>query len=252
VESLTAPSSLASTQPGELPFSNTDNAGNTEDDNLRGDDNRYQLVTEEATNAGYEDEDDSMGLSDSAEDDIDTVVDSSVASYGHKSTNTSQQHRRLQDSVSVHDEMERRKYSDRHLSYVKAKRLERKHKALDKDGGPDTIEDVMNLPGSHAPPARPQNLHHRDSEQQTIYDDFKHLNQLRLSMEKVLEDERAAHERAERKQEPGIFIASLDASQGSDKALKGSHIETFDTNNEKTLLVMSEDQYPTVRRNEWR
>ncbi|KAJ4322054.1 hypothetical protein N0V94_002633 [Neodidymelliopsis sp. IMI 364377] len=244
VESLTAPSSLTSTQSGELPFPNTDNAGNTEDDNLGGGDSRYQLVAEEATDAGYEDEDDSMELSDSAEDRIDTAVNSAVVSYGHKSTSTSQ-HRRLQDSVSIHDEMEKLKYSDRRLSYVGAKRLERKHRVLEKDGWPDTMEDVMNLPGSHAPPARPQNLRQHDSDQSTISDDIKHLNQLRLSMEKVLEDERVAHERAERKQESGVFIASLDASQGSDKVLKKSHIERFDTNNDKNLLVMSEDRYPT-------
>ncbi|KAJ4359326.1 hypothetical protein N0V95_002250 [Ascochyta clinopodiicola] len=160
------------------------------------------LAGNEATDTGYEDEDDSMELSDGVEEATARDAMDVPGHHASQSLLVSNANHRLQASVSAHDKKDGRRYGDgRSLSakYSKAKRQERNHTdpIVAKEG--DSIEG-------------------NDSDCQPIPDDIKQLNLMRLSMEKVLDNERVKQERASREREPGIVV--------SDHSVKHHHAIT--------------------------
>lgn len=191
----------------------------------------YHFVGGEATDTGYEDEDDSMELSEGGE--VDTAKKTVTSLGDPASPSVSKSDRRLQESVSVHDGKEKLRYSRGRRSSttkrIKAKWQEQKRiTPLEATGG-DTIEDVMNIPGKRAPPARPLDLGRRDSDHQ-VPGDINQLNRMRLSMKKVLEQERAEQEHAEGEGEPGVFITTSLSPEDLDE----SERDGFDADNEET------------------
>lgn len=195
----------------------------------------YHFVGGEATGTGYEDEDDGMELSEGGE--VDTAKKTVTSLGDPASPSVSKSDRRLQESVSVHDEKEKLRYSGGRRSSTtkraKAKRQEQKRiTPLEATGG-DTIEDVMNIPGKRAAPARPLDLGRRDSDHQ-VPDDINQLNRMRLSMEKVLEQERAEQEHAEGEGEPGVFITTSLSPQNKTEDLDESERDCFDADNKET------------------
>ncbi|KAF2627835.1 hypothetical protein BU25DRAFT_490998 [Macroventuria anomochaeta] len=221
--------------PIEQLFSNTDRTSSTVQG--RTDENEgYRFVSDEAADTGYEDEDDSMELSEGMEG---LTSRDTVSSLGDPaSPSVSKSDRRLQDSISMHDEKDRLKYTGHRSSttkHSKAKRQEQEHDDLAETTRGDTIEDVMNLPGKRAPPACPLDLGCRDLDRRPIPDDIKQLNRMRLSMEKVLEDERVEQERAEG-EEPGIFIPGFSPPHDMATGVDESGLDEFDADKEDTTV----------------
>ncbi|XPS93679.1 hypothetical protein M3J09_003022 [Ascochyta lentis] len=194
---------------GEQLFTNTDCTSDNIDCGAV--DDNHHLVGNEATDTGYEDEDDSMELSDSLED----IAAGDSVSVPEKYTlrTVSCSDRRPQDRVSTHDKKDRLRYSDRRslgAKYPRARQQEQEYKKSAETKEDDTVEDIMNLPGKRAPPARPQDLGRNNSDRQPIPDDIKQLNRMRLSMERVLENELVEQERRTCEQEPGVFLPGHD------------------------------------------
>ncbi|UPX11384.1 uncharacterized protein EKO05_0001990 [Ascochyta rabiei] len=202
---LLTPSRL---EPSEQSCANTDRTSSTIDRVTVDED--YGLAGHEATDAGYEDEDDSMELSDGVENATGRDAVNMPGDHASQSVSNSNSNLWLQDSIPTHDDKDRLRYSEcraLNAKYTKARRQEKERTkpAIPKER--DTIEDIMNLPGKRAPPARPQDLGRNDSDFQPIPEEIKQLNLMRLSMEKVLDDERVEQERATHEQESGIFVS---------------------------------------------
>lgn len=194
----------------------------------------YHFVGGEATDTGYEDEDDSMELSEGGE----TVTHQVVTSLGEPaSPSVSYSERRLQESVSAHDEKEKLRYSSGRRSSTtrrsKTKRSQQERAAPQDATGADMIEDLMNIPDKRAPPARPLDLARNDSDRQKI-DDIKQLTRMRLSTEKVLEQERLEQEHAESDEEPGVFISTVSGPQGQAQDDGESELDGFAADDEQT------------------
>ncbi|KAF3046406.1 hypothetical protein E8E12_007850 [Didymella heteroderae] len=170
------------------------------------------LVRGEATDTGYED--DSMELSEGVENSTGQVVSPLKEPA---SPSVSEPSRHLQESVSAHDEKEKLRYSSgRHSSTTKRSKTNEPQceRNVTQDAtASDTIEDVMNLPGKHAPPARSLDVGQPDSDRQAVPDDIKQLTYMRLSTEKVLAKEQMEQERAEAEKEPGVFISTVSGPQ---------------------------------------
>ena len=190
----------------------------------------YHFVGGEATDTGYEDEDDSMELSEGGE----TVTDQVVTSLGEPaSPSVSKSERRLQESVSAHDEKEKMRYSSGRRSSTARRTKTKRTTSRDAAAG-DTIEDVMNLPGKRAPSARSLDLGRLNSDRPAVPDDIKHLNRIRLSIEKVLEQERLERECAEGEEEPGVFVSAVLGSQDQAHHDEESELDGFAADDEQT------------------
>ncbi|KAJ4382835.1 hypothetical protein N0V86_002060 [Didymella sp. IMI 355093] len=195
----------------------------------------YRPTSGEDTGTGYEDEDGSMELSEGGE----VVTDEIITSLGEPtSLSVSKYDRRLQESVSAHDEKEKLRYSSGRGSAT-AKRTNTEYPGQERSTSQevttgDMIENVMNIPGKRAPPARPLDLGRGDSDRQAVSDDSKQLNHMRLSMEKVLDQERLEQERVEDEEEPGVFISTVPGPQGQAQDHEESGSDGFDADNERT------------------
>ncbi|KAF1932160.1 uncharacterized protein M421DRAFT_89513 [Didymella exigua CBS 183.55] len=200
----------------------------------------YHSVGGEATDTGYEDDDDSMELSEGIED---VIVKKAIISLGEPvSPSASKSDRRLQESISTHDEKEKMRYSSGRRSSTKRAKVKRpEHErttrldALDALGG-DTIEDVTTIPDNHAPPPplRSLDIGHSDSGRQAVPDDVQQLNRMRLSMGKVLEQELVEQEQTEGKDESSVFNTSSLASEDKAENPYESELDGFDADNERT------------------
>jgi hypothetical protein len=200
----------------------------------------YHCVGGEATDTGYEDEDDSMELSEGGG----TVTDQVVTSLGEfASPSMSKSERRLQESVSAHDEKEKMRYSSGRRSSTtrrtKTKRPQQERTTSRDATAGDTVEDVMNLSGKRAPPARSLDVGQSDSDRQAVPDKIKQLNHLRLSVENVLEKERLEQERAEGEEEPGVFVSTIPGLQDQAQGDEESELDGFAADDEQTQMRSS-------------
>lgn len=221
VGSASPPPTPSPLEPGKQLSANTDSTGSAVYDNVEKQDEACYVVGDEAADTGYEDEDDSMELSEGVVGV--TTRDSLDSLDGPASPIVSYFDRRLQDSVSLHDEKERLRYSSHRPSVAKHSRVKRLNQWRSKQIDvvqDDTIEDIMNLAGKSAPSARPLGLGRADTDSQTIPDDVKQLNRMRLSVERVLEDECNQQDRTAQKQEqdPGILNATLALRDSADNS----------------------------------
>jgi hypothetical protein len=195
----------------------------------------YQPISGEATSTGYEDEDDNMELSEGGE----FVTDEIITSLGEPtSPSVTKSDRRLQESVSAHDEKEKLRYSSGRRSSTakrtKTKCPEQERSTSQEVTTGDTIEDVMKIPSKCAPPACPLAPGRGDSDRQAVPDDLRQLNRMRFSMEKVLEQERLDQERAEDEDEPGVFISTVAGPQDQAQDHDESESDGFDADDEQT------------------
>lgn len=206
------PSTPSHLELNEQPFAKTDCMSSISH-NGTGEENGFQLADDEAADTGYEDENDSMELSEGVAGGY--KKGALLASDGHTSPTVSYKDRRLRESVSTHDEIEKLKYARQRrwsgAKPTKPKRVGQKHQGPIKVIEDDTIEDVMNLPGNLASPARPLEHGYGDLYRTLVPEDIKQLDRLRLTMEKVLENERADQEHAACEEEPGVSIPDPDA-----------------------------------------
>ena len=167
----------------------------------------YHFVGDEAAGTGYEDQDDSMELSECVEGA--TAGDTMTLLGEPASLSVSKSDRWLQDSVSTHDEKDRLRYRGRRSPTIKRLKLKRQEQKLNEPADVtegDTVEDVINLPSKRAPPAGPMDLGHSDSDCRPVPEDIKQPNRMRASMDTVLESDRIEQEWTEDKEEPGAFI----------------------------------------------
>lgn len=195
----------------------------------------HHLVGGEATDTGYEYENDSMELSEGGG----TVTGQAVTSLREPaSPYVSKSERRLQESVSAHDEKEKMRYSSGRRSSTtrrtKTKRSQQERTTPRDVTAGDTVEDVMNLPGKCAPPARSLDLGQLDSDRQAVPDDIKHPNRLRLSMEKVLEQERLKQERAGGEDKHGVFVSTVPGPQYQAQDDENLELDGFAADDEQT------------------
>jgi hypothetical protein len=197
------PSTPSPVELRDQPFVHSGRTSSTVNDRPAEEVDRYQLVGDEAE-TGYEDEDDSMELSEDGEDD--TVEDVMNLPSRHASPGTPYHGHSLRDRLLIPNEIEKLKQSNcrpSNESYME----------------PDWL-------------GLPQELGHTQTDRQPISDEIRERNQLRFLMEKVLGAERMDQECTTRKQEPGIFIPSLGASQFTTASLEESDLEAFDADNE--------------------
>ncbi|KAF3050287.1 hypothetical protein E8E11_009121 [Didymella keratinophila] len=229
---VSPPATPSPLEQGDRLFPDSDRAGTT---GAANEEDGYHFVGGEATDTGYEDEDDSMELSEGEE----TITDQVVTLLGEPaSPSVSKSERRLQESVSVHDEKEKMRYSSDHRSSTtrrtKTKRPQQERTASRDVTAGDTIEDVMNLSGKRAPPARWLDLGQLDSDRQADPDDIKHLNSMRLSTEKVIKQERLNQEGVEGEEEPGVFVPTVPGPQDQAQDDEDSELDGFAADDEQT------------------
>lgn len=196
----------------------------------------YGLVGGETTDTGYEDEDDSMELSESGE--VVTAEQSITALGEAASPSISKSDRRLQASVSAHDEEEKLRYSSGRRSSatkrMKTKRTDQKRTISQETTAGDTIGDVINYPSKCNLSALPLDLGRGHTDRQTVPDDIVRLNRMRLSMEKVLEQEYVEQELLKDSKEPGVFIATSTALELEAQHSEESDLDGFDADIEET------------------
>ncbi|KAJ8107604.1 hypothetical protein OPT61_g8750 [Boeremia exigua] len=178
----------------------------------------YQPVSGEATDTGYEDEDDSMELSDGSER---GTADHDFSSFNSPdSPSVSRSDRRLQDSVSTHDEKDRLIYNSRRSSVTKQLKVKRREQGSDHVAQGETLEGNRNLSEK------------RTSSEHSEPDGAKSLHGLRFSLEKVLEDDHVEQEHAEMGSEPGVSIVNIKEIHRIDD----SDLDGFQADNEETVL----------------
>ena len=234
VDHSSPPVSPGPIEEDEQLYSDTDRTGTSADGGADKNNGCYHLVSNETSDTGYEDEDGSMELSEGMKGD--TMETSNSASDSLVPPAVSCSNIWPQDSVSTHDNRDRlsRVGHDALIAeYQEAKRGEANHHYLTEPPERDTIEDCMNLPGKRAPPAHPQELDQNDLYHRPVRVGIKQTDRVRLSIEKVLENERAEQERATPEPEPGVFIPSTDAPRYSKtQAMEQQSLhETFNSDN---------------------
>lgn len=196
----------------------------------------YHLVGGEATDTGYEDEDNSMELSDGGE----TGTDQVITSLGEPASPfVSKSERRLQESVSLHDEKEKMRYSSGQRSSTtkptKTKRTQKgRTRSRDVEAG-GKVEDVMNLPGKCVPPAHSLNIRHPNSDRSAMPADIEKFNSDSSPLQRVFEQGHLEQKPAKSKevsrmlpvpgpqdQAPDGGNSVLDGSAANDKQTRSS------------------------------
>lgn len=181
----------------------------------------FHRIRDEVAYTDYEDEDDSMELSEGEQDSTTGGALHEPDELASPIVSTSDI--RLRESVTTHDEIEKLKYArQRRWSATKApkiKRSGRKYQQSNQEVGGDTIEDVVNIPGKLASAALPQDLGRRDSNRPPVSEDVERQNRMRLSVENILENERTEQENATSEGEPGVFISKPDIAQQETSSL---------------------------------
>lgn len=226
------PATPSPLEQNEQLFPNGDCTGTT---STTDDEDEFHSVRGEATDTGYEDEDDSMELSEGGE----TVTDQVVTSLGEPdSRSASKSERRLQESVSAHDEKEKIRYSGgRRSSTIRGTKIRRRQQERmtlrDVTAG-DTIEDVMNLPNKRVPTARLLDVGQLSSDREAVPDDIKQLIRASLSTERVLEQERLEQERAKGEDNPGVFVSTVPRPQDQAQGDEASELDGFAADDEQT------------------
>ena len=250
VSNNSPPATPSPLEPGEQLFLETGHTSSATNDDPQDEEEGYHLVDDEAADTGYEDEDDSMELSEGVEG---ITADDTLTQVGEPtSPSVSDSEPRPQDSVSTHSEENKVKYIGRRsTSGVSAKPVKFKRRVSERSGiintkQGDTIEDVMNLPDKRALPACPPDLSRGNSHRQPVPDDIEQLNRLRLSMEKVLEDERVEQEQAECIVEPGVFIPASSVPQDVTIGVAGSDVHGFDADNKRSIAEAPWTTYTKV------
>lgn len=207
------------------------------------DDDSYRFVGGEATDTGYEDEDDSMELSEGMEGA--TASDTLAVLNDPTSPSVSKSDRRLQDSVSTHDEKDRLRYTGRQSSVTKQPRTKRRKKSDKASAVPEgnTIEDITNLPEKRASTSRLSHLMNDDSDRHSESNgEAKPLNSLRLSLDKVVDKERVEQDPAELQEKPNsTVVRSLTVQDGTEEADK-LDFDGFDADKEDTTVVLTRVQ----------
>lgn len=168
----------------------------------------YQSFGGETTDTGYEDEDDSMELSEGTEcamaSDTLAVRNDPTLPYDSKYD------RRLQESVSTHDEKERQRYSGQQTSIPKQPKSRRRGKSDIKANAStegDAIRNGTNLPGERVATSRHSHMIYQDGDQiSESADVVRSLRSLRPSLEKTLNGECAEEERTVHQQMPGFTV----------------------------------------------
>lgn len=192
------------------------------------DDTGFHAVRGEATDTGYEDEDDSMELSEGIENLTARLADL-------VSPSISKSERRLQDSVSMHDEKDRMRYTGRRSSvakHSKTGRTEQQRKTNDDLHG-DTIEDVMNLTGKRILLTQSSKWGGGHADRQSMSENDKRT---RLGVEKKLKEELAKPKSTEHDDEAGIAIPCEGVTQVEADDIEDSDLDGFDADKEDTIL----------------
>ncbi|KAJ4992021.1 hypothetical protein SVAN01_02342 [Stagonosporopsis vannaccii] len=204
----------------------------------------YYVAGVETTDAGYEDEDDSTELSDSTE--VATASAKLALLHDPISPSISKSDCRLQESVSIHEEKDRRRYNGRQSSISKSSKVERCEKSNTKanaDTGGNTLEEVSNSPGKRD--AAPRRLH-------VIHDDFdcqpesvdvvKPLGSLHLSLDEVRMRLRVEQERAGLQDTSNITALRSLMVLGGTEEVNQFGFDEFDADKEDTTTVMMRAQ----------
>lgn len=233
------PATPYSVERGEQLFADTDRTGRNLDDSADKDDESYHF-SDETVGTGYEDDGDSMELSEGMEGN--TMETSNSLPGSRVSSAVSCSNLQPQGSVSRHDSRDRldcTTHGPLIAEYQEAGWGEPNHHNLTKPLEGDTIEDCMNLPGKCAPPARPQALVRKGLYHRPVPVEISKMDRMRLSTEKILENERVEQECTTLEPEPGVFIPSPDGPSCSKTQAVEQHSVhgTFNFDNEDNATI---------------